>query len=1097
MSRTARRAFATCVAMTLACVACYLVPGHAQEGSRADIGGLYSQLPWRYIGPEGNRVIAVTGVPGVPLMYYAGAASGGIWKTSDGGQDWIPVFDDQPVSAIGALAVSPSDPNVVWAGTGEPFIGLSTNISLGMGIYKSTDAGKTWTQMGLEKTGRIARLAVDPANANVAYACALGHAYGPQPERGVFRTIDGGKTWDRVLFVDENTGCSDLAINPKNPRILLAGMWQLQMNPWGYDSGGPGSGLFLSRDGGTTWKRLSNGLPKQPVGVGKVAVGIAPSNPNRMYALIETGDGIPWSGRETERGQTWRSDDGGETWRMISADTEAMGRVHYYSRVAVAPDNENETYYLTSRFGKSIDGGLTFALQTRWYDAPGADHHDMWIDPTNPNRWIVGHDLGVSITLTRGAPKGWARVRLPIAQMYHVSVDNQIPYKVYGNREDGPGYIGTSNSRRAASSESPMVGGGGGSGDPRITRNYWHTINNGENGWAIPDPVNPDVVWTTGSGSGSIGGMVDRYEESRRQWRTVEVWPAHATAGVQGELKYRFNWIMPIAISPHDHNKIYVGSQYVHQTADGGQSWQVISPDLTLNDKSRQWHSGGLVPDNSGAGYESIVFIAESPKERGLIWAGTNDGQVQITRDAGKTWTNLSKNLNTLSLWGWVGSIEPSRYDAATAYLTIDFHHANNRDPFVYKTNDYGKTWKLITQGIPHSMLSYAHCIKEDPVRRGLLYLGTENGMYVSFDGGENWQPLQMNLPHAPVYGIAVQERFHDLVIATYGRGFWILDDLTPLQQLTPQVLAASAHLFPPLPAYRFRQITNDSVIREDEIAAGNDPPYGAGINYYLKTPATGKVTITILDQQGRGVRTLEGTNNAGINRIHWNLRGERTKPIQMLTSPQYAQDVRVGPEGWRPAPDGGRLAILQPPGSYTVRLSVGGREISQPLTVIKDPHSGGTEADIQAQMTILFQLRRDMERAADLVNGIEVARSQIERLVRFVDDQAIKNTADELNQKLMAIEQHLVDLRQTGRSGRSWGSRLASNLSKLASQLAASDFKPTNQQLEVQKLHEELLSNCETQLKAIRERELTEFNQLLQKRNIPHVIITAAQPIS
>jgi hypothetical protein len=393
-------------------------------------------------------------------------------------------------------------------------------------------------------------------------------------------------------------------------------------------------------------------------------------------------------------------------------------------------------------------------------------------------------------------------------------------------------------------------------------------------------------------------------------------------------------------------------------------------------------------------------------------------------------------------------------------------------------------------------MISYAHCIKEDPVRRGLLYLGTENGMWVSFDAGENWQPLQMNLPRAPVYGIAVQERFHDLVIATYGRGFWILDDLTPLQQLTPQVLGESAHLFPPLPAYRFRQITNDSVIREDEIAAGDDPPYGAGINYYLKTAPVGKVTITIVDQQGQVVRTLEGTNAVGINRIHWNLRGERTRQIQMRTSPQYAPDVRVGPEGWRPAPDGGRLAILQPPGSYTVKLSVGGREFSQPLTVIKDPHSGGTEAEIQAQMTTLFALHRDLERAADLVNGIEMARSQIERLVRSVEDEAIKKTADALDQKLMAIEQNLVDLRQTGRAGRSWGSKLASNLSKLASQLAASDFKPTNQQLEVQKLHEELLSNCETQFRAIRERELTELNQLLQKRNIPPVIVTAARPV-
>jgi photosystem II stability/assembly factor-like uncharacterized protein len=1051
--------------------------GHAQEGGRTNISGLYSQLPWRHIGPEGNRVIAVAGVPGDPLVYYAGAASGGIWKTSDGGEDWLPVFDDHPVSAIGALAVAPSDSNVVWAGTGEASIGWSTNISLGMGVYKSMDAGKTWAQMGLEKTGRIGRLVVDPTNANVALACALGHAYGPQQERGVFRTTNGGTSWDRVLFVDENTGCSDIAMNPKNPRVLLAGMWQLEMHAWGYDSGGPGSGLFLSRDGGTTWKRVTSGLPKQAVGVGRVGVAIAPSNPNRMYALIETGDGIPWNGKETERGQIWRSEDGGETWRMINADWSAMERTHYYTRVTVAPDNENETYYLTGRYSRSIDGGLTLVPQTRWFDAPATDHHDIWIDPTNASRMIVGSDQGVSITLTRGAPNGWSRVRLPIAQMYHVTVDNQIPYKVYGNREDGPGYIGTSNSRRSASAESPMVGGTGSSGDPRITRNYWHTISNGENGWATPDPVNPDVVWTTGSGAGSVGGMVQRYVESRRQWRTVEVWPDHV-AGPPRDLKYRFNWIMPIAISPFDHNKIYVGSQHVHQTTDGGQSWQVVSPDLTLNDKSRQGHSGGLTGDDSGAGYEAIVFLAESPRERGLIWAGTNDGQVQITRDGGKTWTNLSKNLNTLPLWGWVGSIEPSRHDAATAYLTIDFHHANSRDPFVYKTNDYGKTWKAITNGIPHSMLSYAHCIKEDPVRRGLLYLGTENAMYASFDDGENWQPLQMNLPHAPVYGIQVQERFHDLVIATYGRGFWILDDLTPLQQLTPQVLAESAHLFPPLPAYRFRQITNDSVIREAEVAAGNDPPYGAGITYYLKTAPAGNVTITILDQKGQEVRTLPGTNAIGINRIHWNLRYEPNKPIWMRTRPLGAANTLNVREGWR-SPDGGQLSILAPPGPYTVKLSVAGREFTQPLTVTKDPHSAGTEADIQAQMTTLFELRRDMERAADLVNGIEVARSQLERLAGGIDDHAIKKASDELNQKLIAVEENLVELQVRARGG----SKLARKLSYLASELASSDFKPTNQQLQVQKLLAERLATCEAQFDGLRARDLSALKALLWQR--------------
>ena len=1093
MLRTRRSAFARCVVTALTCVCTDFVPGHAQEGSGANLEGLYRQLPWRHIGPEGNRVIAVAGVPDNPLVYYAGAASGGIWKTSDGGQDWVPVFDDQPVSAIGALAVAPSDPNVVWAGTGEPFIGWSTNISLGMGVYKSIDAGKTWAQMGLEQTGRIGRLVADPANVNVAFACALGHAYGPQQERGVFRTTDGGRSWDRVLFVDENTGCSDIAMSPQDPRILLAGMWQVEVHPWGYDSGGPGSGLFISRDGGTTWTRVTNGMPKQAVGVGRVGVAIAPSNPKRMYALIETGDGIPWNGKETERGQIWRSEDGGDRWRMINADWSAMERTHYYTRMAVAPDNENETYYVTGRYSKSVDGGMTLVPQTRWLDAPATDHHDMWIDPHNASRMIVGSDQGVSISLTRGAAKGWAHVRLPIAQMYHVTVDNQIPYKVYGNREDGPGYIGTSNTRRAAASESLMVGGTGSSGDPRITRNYWHTISNGENGWATPDPVNPDVVWSTGSGAGSAGGIVQRYVESRRQWRTVEVWPDHVS-GPPRDLKYRFNWIMPIAISPHDHNKVYVASQHVHQTTDGGQSWQVISPDLTLNDKSRQGHSGGLTGDDSGAGYEAIVSLIESPRERGLIWAGTNDGQVQITRDGGKTWANLSKNLNTLPLWGWVGSIEPSRYDAATAYLTIDFHHANNRDPYVYKTNDYGQTWKLITRGIPRSMLSWAHCIKEDPVRRGLLYLGTENAMYVSFDDGENWQPLQMNLPRAPVYSIQVQERFNDLVIATYGRGFWILDDLTPLQQLTPPVIQEAAHLFPPMPAYRFRQITNDSVIREDEVAAGDDPPYGAGINYFLKIAPAEPVTITILDQKGELVRSLPGTNTAGINRIHWNLRYERTKEIRLRTSPQFAPDMRLGPEGWRAAPDAGRLSILAPPGRYTVKLSVGGREFTQPLTVIKDPHSEGSEAEIQTQVATLFELRRAMDRAADVVNGIEVARSQIERVAEAVQDQDVRAAAADLSQKLIAVEQNLVDLRLTGPPGHTWESRLARKLSYLASQLASADYKPTDQQLEVKELLEQRLVASEQQFKALRERELPAFNQLLRQRNVPHTITTGPQ---
>jgi photosystem II stability/assembly factor-like uncharacterized protein len=1039
---------------------------------------VYSRMRWRYIGPEGNRTDAIAGVPGDPLTYYAGAASGGIWKTSDGGLHWEPIFDDQPVSSIGALAVAPSDPNVVWAGTGEPFI--RSHISVGEGIFKSTDAGKSWARMGLEKTGRIARVIVDPANPDVVLACALGHAYGPQPERGVFRTSDGGKTWTRVLFVDENTGCSDMAMDPRNPRNLFAGMWQLEIHTWGRDSGGPGSGLFTSHDGGATWIRLTgHGLPTKPVG--KVAVAIARTNPNRVYAMIETGDGVPWNGKDTDTGQLWRSDDGGVNWRMINTDRNAMGRAHYYSRMAVATDNENETYYLTASFSKSIDAGQTLTVPEN-PASPGGDNHDMWIDPANADRMAVANDAGVSLSVNRG--RTWNHVRLPIAQIYHVTVDNQIPYYVYGNKQDGPSYRGPSNSRL---NEGAGRGGGGGGGI--IPRSMWHTVGGGESGWATPDPADPNVIWSTASGSGSVGGIVVRYEESRRQLRDVEIWPDNSN-GPAADVKYRFVWDAPLHISPHDRNKIYVGSQHVHQTTDGGQSWQEISPDLTLNDKSRQQSSGGLTPDNIGVEYFDVVYrIAESPKQAGVIWAGTNDGLVQLTRDAGKTWTNVTKNIPNLPQFGTVSSIEASRYDNGTAYITVDFHQVNNRDPFVYKTTDYGASWKAITNGIPHSMLSYAHCVREDPVRRGLLYLGTENGAYVSFDDGENWEPLQMNLPHAPVYWLVVQEHFNDLVIATYGRGFWILDDVTPLRALTAQTMNADAQLFAPRPAYRFRAITSEAGSGEDP-TVGQNPPYGAAINYYLKSAATGPVTITIADAKGQTLRTLTAPRTAGVNRVYWDLRDAPSKGVTYRTSPLYAPEVRLGPDGTREG-GGGRMTILQPPGTYTVKLSVGGKEYTQPLTVRKDPNSAGTEADIVAQQQVLVALRRDLDAAVDAVNSAELVRHQINNLKNIIQDAELKKAADDLDQKLSAAESALVELRTTGRGqdGVRFGSRLVQKIGYLANGMAGGDFKPTNQHLAVQKELEDRLKTSQGQMGDVMNRDVAAFNDMLKRANLPNVV--------
>ena len=1037
---------------------------------------VYSQLRWRYIGPEGNRTDAVAGVPGDPLTFYAGAASGGIWKTADGGIHWEPIFDSQAVSSIGSLAVAPSDANIVWAGTGEPFI--RSHISVGEGIFKSTDAGRTWTRMGLEKTGRIARVVVHPGDPNVVLACALGHAYGPQPERGVFRTTDGGRNWERVLFVDENTGCSDLAMDPKNPRILFAGMWQIEIHTWGRDSGGPGSGLFTSRDGGSTWTRLAGrGLPAKPVG--KVAVAIARTNPGRVYALIETGDGVPNGGKDTDKGQIWRSEDGGANWRMVNTDRNAMGRAHYYSRMAVATDNENETYYLTASYSKSIDAGQTLT-QPGGLESPGGDNHDMWIDPTDASRMAVANDAGVSISVNRG--RTWNHVRLPIAQLYHVTVDNQIPYFVYGNKQDGPSYRGPSNSRTDE-------GGGRGGRGGTIPRSMWHTVGGGESGFATPDPVDANIVWSSASGSGSVGGIVTRYEENRRLLRDVEVWPEDAN-GPAGELKYRFVWNAPLAMSPHDRNKIYVGSQHVHQTSDAGQSWQEISPDLTLNDKSRQGSSGGLTPDNIGVEYAGVVMsIAESPKQAGVIWAGTNDGLVQVTRDGGKTWTNVTKNMPGLPPWGTFENVEPSHFDAGTAYVSADFHQVNNRDPFIYKTTDFGATWKKITNGIPSSMLSYVHCVREDPVKRGMLYAGTENGAYISFDDGDTWQPLQMNLPRAPVYWLVVQEQFNDLVIATYGRGFWILDDVTPLRDMSAQVLNADVHLFAPRPAYRFRAITGEAGGGEDP-TVGQNAPYGADINYYLKAAAPGPVTITISDSRGQAVRTLnDAPRAAGLNRAYWDLRDAAARRITFRTPPEYAEEIPLGPDGTR---DGqAEFAILQPPATYTVKLSVGGRDYTQQLVVRKDPHSAGTEADIAAQQTTLREIRRDLQSAIDSVNNTETVRGQIRNLKNLIQDAELRRAADELEQKLMTAEGALAELRATGRGQDNvrWAAKLAQKFNYLASGLQDGDFKPTNQQLAVQKELEDRLKASQGQLGDVMNRDLAAFNDMLRRANLPAVV--------
>jgi photosystem II stability/assembly factor-like uncharacterized protein len=1037
-----------------------------------------AQFKYRHIGPEGNRVTSVTGVAGDPLTYYAGAASGGLWKTTDGGVHWQPIFDSQPVSSVGSLAVAPSDRNVVWAGTGEPFI--RSHISLGWGVFKSTDAGKSWARMGLDNTGRISRIVVHPSNPDIVYVASLGHAYGPQPERGIYRTMDGGKTWERVLFVNDSTGASDLIMDPNNPRILFAAFWQIEIHTWGRTSGGAGSGIWMSRDGGTTWKRVTeHGLPTKPMG--KIGLGMSKANSQRVYALIETGDGVPAVNvAEPGSGRLWRSDDGGTSWSQLSSDRQLAGRTHYYNRFGVMPDNADEAYFLSANWAKTLDGGKT-VIDPPNEEVPYGDHHDIWIDPTNGNRMIVSNDGGIAITQTRG--KTWNRIQLPIAQMYHVAVDNRVPYYVYGNRQDGPSARGPSNSKL-------------GDGDGTIPRGLWVSVGGGESGWATPDPADSNIVWSSASGFGSVGGIVVRHDLRTGITQSVEVWPEATIGHAAADVKYRFVWTFPLTISPHDHNRIYVGSQFVHVTTNGGKSWQVISPDLTRNDKTRQVASGGLNPDNIGVEYSGVVFaIAESRLKAGLLWAGTNDGKVHVTQDGGKTWTDVTANLPGLPFWGTISNIEPSRYDEATAYLTVDAHQANNRDPWIYKTTDYGKTWKLLVNGIPKTPLSYTHVVREDPVRRGLLYAGTENGLYVSFNDGENWQPLQTNLPHAPVYWLVVQENFSDLVVATYGRGFWILDDITPLRALAADVTAKDAFFFQPRAAYRFRGVEGPFAPNDDP-NAGRNPPTGASLNYWLKADSKDSVVFTIADAAGKTVRTLKAKGGAGVNRVWWDLTTDPTKEAKLRTFPLFSPEMRFPPEG-KAAPGIGRFGALVPPGTYTVKLRAAGQDLSQQLVVRKDPNSGGSEDDIRTQTGVVASISTDVNSAVDMINALEVIRSQLSTIKATLGDDSTKKdvvtATDSIDKKLIAVEEDLFQMRITGRGQDliRWPMKLAEQLIYLAGSVSSSDDAPTTQQREVQTVLENELRTVRTKYDQVMTRDLDAFKQMLRQRNIQNVIIS------
>ncbi len=750
---------------------------------------------------------------------------------------------------------------------------------------------------------------------------------------------------------------------------------------------------------------------------------------------------------------------------MVNDDKfRLLTRPAYYTRMAVAPDDPDEAYFLTIFLSSTTDGGET--LERRPPDAsPGFDNHDIWIDPTDGDRIIIANDEGVSISQTRG--RTWHRIRLPIAQIYRVTTDNRVPYTVCGNMQDGPSTCGPSNSKFAGG----IITGGG-----DIPRGLWYSVGGGESGTATPDPVDPNIVWSSASSRGSSSGIVVRHDLRTRNTRDVEIWPVAPFGHAASDVRYRFVWDFPIAISPHDHNRVYAGSQHVHMTEDGGESWQVISPDLTLDTEETQVHSGGITPDNLGVEYGNTIYsIAESSIEPGLIWVGTNDGVVHLTRDLGETWTDVTENIPGMIPWGTVYNIEPSRFEPGKAYIAVNGHLEGNFDPWVYRTEDYGETWDLIVDGIPKTPLSFVRNVREDPVRPGLLYLAAENAIYVSFDDGGHWQTLQLNLPPAPVSWITIQEHFNDLVLSTYGRGFWILDDLSPLQQLTPAVMATDAHLFEPRDAYRYRLLGDGIREMADDPTAGENPPYGASLSYWLGAATEEEVALVVTDATGSEVATLGGTGRAGINRVTWNLRFE--------SSGGAFQPGGGGPPGQA-------FRVLAPPGEYRIALRVGDREHAQPLTILKDPDSGGTEADIAVQFAMLQELTADLETAAALTSRVDAIRGQLDTLAARLDGDpdaaGLRESVTGLERSFMMLADSLVQQKPGGFF--MWPVKLTAKLVYLANNVQSSDYRPTEQAREAKVFLEELLRVAGADYERLVLGDLAALNRALRSRGLPEI---------
>ena len=932
-----------------------------------------SGLQFRFLGPAvGNRAAAIAGVPGDPSVYYVGAASGGVWKSIDAGLNWTPIFDSQPVAAIGALAVAPSEPTTVWAGTGEPWAIRDIDV-MGDGVYKSVDAGKTWTHMGLDQTGRIARVIVHPRNPDIVFVCAVGRTSGPQQERGVFRTTDGGQHWERVLFVDENTGCSGLSMDPNDPRTLVAGTWQVEMHTWAMFSGGPGSGVFVSHDGGTTWTRVEgHGLPKSAAREDRRGHRAHRLEPRlRAHPDHRPGIGLALRRRRpvVARGQ-------------LAARRSSVARATTSASQSLRP-TRTRSWWPTARFWVSTDGGASFR-ETDW----GGDTHDIWIDPRNPDRFVITDDGGLIITQQHG--RSFMRPVLPIGQMYHVAVDNQVPYNVYSNMQDDGTIRGPVTPAGAA---------------PRTALLHRHAVGAppGRLRIGLHDSRSRRPECGVGLVLRQQGHPLRRPLEGGAVGRAVEDHPRLAAG--------RREVPLPLDLAARDRSvrsqpRATTAARSSSRRPTAARAGRAISPDLSTNDPRRIVSSGGIVGDNLGQFYGEVVFaIAPSEVQKGLIWAGTNDGQVWVTKNGGGDWTNVTKKIVGLPAWGTITRIEPSHFDAGTAYIAVDFHLMDNRDPFIYKTADFGQTWKKLSDGLPAGHpLAYVRTVAESPNRKGLLFAGTGHGFYYSLDDGAHWTELQAGLPHAPVTWIATQKAYHDVVVSTYGRGLYVLDDVSPLEQMAADSSAAPVRLFTPRPTYRYTD--GGQALVDFSLAAAPKAP----------------VKIEILDAQNAVVRTLDPAAQAGLNRVRWDLRYEGPHQVALrATPPENAhlfEEPRFRGKQTRPVTHWGlEDAGAGPwanPGKYTVRLTVDGRAFSAPLEILKAPKIPGSDADLAASLKLQLRIRDDITEAADMVNQIEIVRRELEEVQTGLragknQDVALKDVAAIMS-TLVAVEDRLLE---------------------------------------------------------------------------------------